>query len=96
MQCKITRQDEQFVVQVSEYRKRTTVTDDRGTEVTITWKVGIYNIRLPNGWGSWETTMDAAVARAVRLCIEARSHQRTADEAVEEMVAYVKNCQASE
>ena len=95
MQCKIKRQDEQFVVQVSEDQKRTTVTDDRGNVVTITWNSGNYDVRLPNGWGSWETTMDGAVKRAVRLCIEARS-QRTADEAVEEMVAYVKNCQASE
>ena len=39
--------------------------------------------------------MDAAVERAVGLCLEARS-QRTADKAAEEMVAYVKNCQESE
>jgi len=95
MQCKIKRHDEQFVIRVSEDQKRTTVTDERGTAVTITWNSGNYDVRLANGWGNWETTMDAAVNRAVRLCIEARS-QRTADEAVEEMVAYVKTCQASE
>ena len=91
-QCKIKREGEQFVVQVSEDKKATTVTDGRGTEVTITWSSGNYNVRLPNGWGSWATTMDEAVARAVSLCIEARS-QRTADEAVKEMVSYVKNCE---
>ena len=95
MQCKIKRQDEQFVVQVSEDKKTTTVTDERGTVVTISWNSGNYDVRLPNGWGSWSTTMDAAVERAVRLCLEARS-QHTADKAAEEMVAYVKNCQESE
>ena len=95
MQCKIKRQDEHFAVEVSEDQKNTTVTDERGTGVTITWNSGNYNVRLPNGWGSWEKTIDAAVERAVRLCIEARS-QRTVDEAVEEMVAYVKNCEESE
>ena len=90
-QCKIKREGEQFVLQVSEDKKKTTVTDERGTEVTITWSSGNYDVRLPNGWGSWATTMEAAVERAVRLCIEARS-QRTADEAVKEMVSYVENC----
>ena len=92
MQCKIKRRDEQFVIQVSEGQKKTTVTDERGTEVTITWDSGNYNVRLPNGWGSWVTNMDDAVERAVRLCVEARS-QRAADEAVGEMIAYVKNCE---
>lgn len=92
MQCKIKRQNEQFVVQVSEDQKTTTVKDERGTCVTITWNSGNYNVRLPNGWGNWATTMDEAVERAISLCIEARS-QRTADEAVEEMVAYVKKCE---
>ena len=91
-QCKIKREGEQFVVQVSEDEKATTVTDERGTEVTITWDSGNYNVRLSNGWGSWSKTMDGAVEHAVRLCIEARS-QRTADEAVKEMVSYVKNCE---
>ena len=95
MQCKIKRQDEQFVVQVSEDKKTTTVTDEHGTVVTISWNSGNYNVRLQNGWGSWSTTMDAAVERAVGLCLEARS-QRTADKAAEEMVSYVKNCQQSE
>ena len=94
MQCEIKRHDEQFVVQVSEDQKTTTVTDERGTVVTISWNSGNYNVRLPNGWGAWSTTMDAAVERAVGLCIEARS-QRTGDKAVQEMVTYVKNCQES-
>ena len=89
MKCKIKRQDENFVLEVSDDQKKTTVTDELGTAVTITWSSGNYNVRLPNGWGSWATTMNAAVERAVRLCFEARS-QRTAEEAGKEMVAYVK------
>ena len=94
MECKIKRQGEQFVVRVLEDKKKTTVTDERGTVVTITWNSGNYNIRLPNGWGSWSKTIESAVDQATRLCIEARS-QRTSDEAVNEMANYVKNCKES-
>ena len=47
------------------------------------------NVRLPNGWGSWVPTMEAAVNRAISLSFKFRS-QVTADEALQEMIEYVK------
>ena len=47
----IKRNDEELVVEVSEDNKRATVTDERGTTVTISYDSGNLNVRLPNGWG---------------------------------------------
>ena len=85
----IKRQDEDFVVQVSEDPKRATVTDERSTIVTISPSSGNFNVRLPNGWGGWKATMEASVDYAVKLCFEART-QLAADQAYHEMVNYVK------
>ena len=85
----ITRNDEEFVVEVSEDKKRASVTDERGTTATISYDSGNLNVRLPNGWGSWVSSMEAAVERAVKLCFESRT-QLTADDAFKEMVDYVE------
>ena len=85
---KIERQGEEFVVQVSKDQREATVTGQHGDEVTIRPDSGNFNVRLPNGWGGWHPTMDAAVEYAVRLYFEARS-QLTADEALQEMIDYV-------
>ena len=86
---RIKRNDEELVVKVSEDEKKATVTDERGTTVTIGYDSGNLNVRLPNGWGSWEPSMESAVERAVRLCLESRG-QLTAERAYQEMVDYVK------
>ena len=86
---KIKHNGEEFVVEVSEDEKAATVTDAHGTVVTISPGSGNFNVRLPNGWGYWTPTMEAAVERAVKLCVEART-QLTADQAFQEMVSYVK------
>ena len=87
---RIKRNDEEFVVKVSEDEKKATVTDEMGTTVTIGYDSGNLNVRLPNGWGSWVPSMESAVERAVRLCLESRG-QLTAESAYEEMVDYVKD-----
>ncbi len=66
-----------------------TVTDERVTRVTITYNSGHLNVRLPNGWGNWEPSMERAVELAVKLCFESRD-QLTGDQAYQEMVDYVK------
>ena len=85
---KIERQGEEFVVQVLKDQREATVTGQHGVEVTIRPNSGSLNVRLPNGWGGWRPTMDAAVEYAVSLYFEARS-QLTADEALQEMIDYV-------
>lgn len=87
---KIKRRDEEFVVQVSEEEKKATVTDERGTIVTISYNSGNFNVRLPNGWGAWKSTMKESVNYAVAVCFEART-QLAADQAYQEMVNYVKD-----
>lgn len=87
---RIKHNDEEFVVMVSEDEKKATATDERGTTVAIGYNSGNLNVRLPNGWGSWEPSMESAVNRAVRLCLESRG-QLTAESAYQEMVDYVKN-----
>ena len=89
--CKIIRNDEAFTVEVQEDSKKTTVTDEKGTVVTISPSSGNFDVRLPNGWGRWVPTIEEAVNRAVGLCIEYRS-QLAPEKAYEEMIAYVKNC----
>ena len=86
---RIKRQGEDFVVEVSEDAKRATVTDERGTTVTIIPNSGNFNVRLPNGWGDWKATMEASVDYAIKLCVEART-QLAADQAYQDMVNYVK------
>ena len=86
---RIKRNDEEFVVRVSEDEKKATVTDERDTTVTISYDSGNLNVRLPSGWGSWEPSMKSAVERAVGFCLESR-RQLTADSAYKEMVDYVK------
>ena len=85
----IKRNSEEFVVEVSEDEKRATVTDERGTTVNISYDSGNLNVRLPNNWGSWVSSMESAVERAVKLCFESRG-QLTQDSAYQEMVEYVK------
>lgn len=85
----IKRQGEKFVVRVLEDEKKATVTDETDVVVTITPSSGNFNVRLPNGWGSWVPTMEAAVNRAISLSFEFRN-QVTADEALREMIEYVK------
>ena len=85
----IKRQGEEFVVRVMEDEKKATVTDETDVVVTITPSSGNFNVRLLNGWGSWVPTMEAAVNRAISLSFEFRS-QVTTDEALQEMIKYVK------
>ena len=85
----IKRQGEEFVVRVLKDEKKATVTDKTDVVVTITPSAGNFNVRLPNGWGSWVPTMEAAVNRAISLSFKFRS-QVTADEALQEMIEYVK------
>ena len=86
----IKRSGEEFAIEISEDEKTAKVTDERGTTVTIKYSSGNLDVRLPNGWGSWVRSMEQAVERAVRLCIESRE-QLTADQAYKEMVDYVKS-----
>ena len=87
---KIERDNEQFVVALSEDKMRATVTDDKGVVVTISYDSGNFNARLPNGWGAWQPSMERAVEYAVRLCFESRK-QVTADDAYKEMLDYVED-----
>ena len=91
--CKIKRENEEFEVAVSEHSKDATVTDGLGTKVTISYNSGNLNVRLPNGWGAWKSTMPAAVEYAVKLCRESRG-QLTPESAFHEMVDYVKSCKS--
>ena len=86
---RIKRGGEEFIVEVSADDKNATVTDERGTRVTITYNSGHLNVRLENGWGNWVPSMRRAVELAVDLCFESRD-QLTADQAYQEMVDYVK------
>ncbi len=90
--CKIEREGEEFVVEVSEDQKQTTVTDKQNTKVTIKPGSGNFDVRLPNGWGAWKFSIDQAVEYAVRLCFESRK-QLTADQAYGEMMNYLKKCE---
>ena len=86
---RIKQSGEEFIVEVSADDKNATVTDERGTRVTITYNSGHLNVRLPNGWGNWVGSMERAVVLAVELCLESRD-QLTADQAYQEMVDYAK------
>ena len=86
---KIERDNEEFVVALSEDKMSATVTDEKGVVVTIRYNSGNFDVRLPNRWGSWVPSMERAVDRAVGLCFESRK-QLTADRAYEEMVDYVE------
>ena len=86
---RIKRGGEEFIVEASADDKNATVTDERGTRVTITYNSGQLNVRLENGWGNWVPSMRRAVELAVDLCFESRD-QLTADQAYQEMVDYVK------
>ena len=86
---RIKRGGEEFIVEVSADVKNATVTDERGTRVTITYNSGHLNVRLENGWGNWVPSMRRAVELAVDLCFESRD-QLTGDQAYQEMVDYVK------
>ena len=86
---KIERDNEQFVVALSDDKMSATVTDEKGVVVRISYSSGNFDVRLPNGWGYWTPTMERAVEQAVRLCFESRK-QLTADQAYEEMLEYVE------
>lgn len=87
---KIERDGEQFVVALAEDKMRATVTDEKGVVVTISYNSGNFNVRLPNGWGAWKSSMEAVVEYAVQLCFESRK-QVTADEAYQEMLDYIED-----
>ncbi len=89
LSCRIKRSGEEFIVEVSADDKNATVTDERGTRVTITYNSGHLNVRLPKGWGNWAPSMESAVELATKLCFESRD-QLTGDQAYQEMVDYVK------
>ena len=89
--CEITRDNKKFVIEIIDDKKTATVTDQDGVVVTISYRSGNFDVRLPNGWGNWESSMASAVNSAVALCAAARK-QLTADTAYKEMVAYVKKC----
>ena len=89
--CKIERGDEEFDVAVSEDSKKATVSDKLGTKVSISYDSGNLNVRLPNGWGAWQSSMPSAVDYAVKLCLQSRG-QLTPDSAFQEMVDYIKDC----
>ena len=86
---RITQSGEEFIGEVSVDDKNATVTDERGTKVTITYNSCHLNVRLPNGWGNWEPSMESAVELAVKLGFESRD-QLTGDQAYQEMIDYVK------
>ena len=86
---RIKQSGEEFIVEVAVDDKNATVTDERGTRVTITYNSGHLNVRLPNGWGNWAPSMERAVELAVKLCFESRD-QLTGDQAYQDMVDYVK------
>ena len=85
----VKRGDEEFEVAVSEDSKTATVTDKLGTIASISYNSGHLNVRLPNGWGAWKSSMPSAVDYAVDLCLEARG-QLTSESAFQGMVDYVK------
>ena len=93
MTCKIKRQNEEFILETKD--GTTTVTDEKDTVVTITYSSGHFNVRLPNGWGYWHDTLEQAVDRAVRLCIDYRKHV-TEEEAVKQMQDFVEQCKEKE
>ena len=86
---KIERDNEEFVVALSEDKMSATVTDEKGVVVAISYDSGNFNVRLPNGWGSWKPSIDKAVDYAVRLCFESRK-QLTAGQASQKMLDYVE------
>ena len=90
LSCTVKQDGREYVVTVSEDTKSTTVTDG-ATRVTITPNSGNLNVRLPNGWGSWVGSMDQAVPRAIKLCVEAET-QLTPEAAYQQMADYVKDC----
>ena len=89
--CEITRDNKKFSIEILDDRKTATVTDQDGVVVTISYKSGNFDVRLPNGWGDWKSSMASAVNYAVGLCAAAKE-QLTADTAYKEMVEYVKKC----
>lgn len=87
----IERDGKKYSLEILEKEKKMTVTDENGTIVTISAiKSGNYNVRLPNNWGYWQTSLDAAVDSAIRLCLEAQT-QRSRDQAFQEMVKFVRD-----
>ena len=86
----IERDGKKYLLEILEKEKKMTVTDPGGTVVTISViKSGNYNVRLPNNWGSWQTSLNNAMDAAIRLCEQAQD-QRTPEKAYEEMVEYVR------
>ena len=87
---KIERDDEEFAVALADDKMSATVTDEKGTVVTIRYDSGNFNVRLANGWGSWKSSMEIAVDYAVRLCFESRG-QLTSNQAYREMLDYIED-----
>ena len=92
--CTIERNDEKFLVEVLG-DNRTTVTDQKGVVVTISYSSGNFNVRLPNGWGGWRPSIEQAVDYAANLCLEYRK-QLNKDTAQKEMLDFVKKCKKNE
>ena len=49
--CEITRDNKKFVIEIIDDKKTATVTDQDGVVVTISYRSGNFDVRLPNGWG---------------------------------------------
>ena len=90
-QCTLERQGEKFIVEVPEEGKGATVTDRLGVVITIKYKTGHFDTRLPNGWGDWKNTMPEAVDYAISLFSQNREQPKE-EEAYKQMQDYVKNC----
>ena len=86
----IKRNGEQYLVAITDNGKEATVTDEHGTKVTIRYNSGNLNVRLPNGWGGWQSSMDTAVDYAIKLSNESRG-QLTPEEAYKQMAEFVKD-----
>ena len=93
MECLVKRDGEEYRLELVDGGSAATVIDERGVKVTIKHGSGNFDVRLPNGWGSWVPSMEQAVGRAIRLCQESKS-QLTEAEAREQMAKYIEECKS--
>ena len=66
------------------------IVSDGENEVTIKPSSGNFETRRADGWGGWDTSMQAAVDRACSLLVEART-SKTNDDRCEEIHDFVKS-----
>ena len=88
----IKQADGEFVVALAADGKSATVTDDKGFTVSISYDRGErpFNVRTPDGWGAWHSTMESAVNYAIELCVEARTFLEP-EEFYQSMADYLKD-----